>query len=122
MSQYTINDSNCFNNTNSFNILNICAIVDDRAQLLTWLSPLEPRSRHRDVQERRVDNVGNGSYKLRNLGASVIAVGKVKAIRQPYPYKQMGRAVLVPSWTPSTTLDYRKAKLANDTDTGTQIS
>ena len=58
MSQYTINDSNCINNTNSFNVLNICAIVDDRAQLLTWLSPLEPRLRHRDVQERRVDSVG----------------------------------------------------------------
>ena len=92
MSQYTINDSNCFNNTNSFNMLNICAIPDDRAQLLTWLSPLEPRLRHRDVQERRVDNVGNGSYKLSNLEAGMIAVGKVKAIRQSHPSKYMGWA------------------------------
>src|SRR5437588_6602643 len=57
MSQYTINDSN-FNNTNSFNVWNNYTVADDRSQLLSWLSPLEPRLRHRDVQERRVDNVG----------------------------------------------------------------
>jgi len=33
-------------------------VADDRSQLLTWLSPLEPRLRHQDIQERRVDNVG----------------------------------------------------------------
>ena len=64
----------------------------------------------------------NESYKLRNLEAGMIAVGKVEGIRQPRPYKQMGRAVLVPSWTPSTTVDYRKAKLSSDTNTSTQIS
>ena len=37
---------------------NNCTIADDRSQLLTWLSPLEPSLRHRDIQERRVDNVG----------------------------------------------------------------
>ena len=60
MSQYTINDSNnSFNNTNSFNnVWNNCTIVDDRPQLLSWLSSLEPRLRHQDIQERRVDNVG----------------------------------------------------------------
>ena len=94
MSQYTINDSNCFNNTNSFNMLNICAIPDDRAQLLTWLSPLEPRLRHRDVQERRVDNVGNGSYKLSNLEVGMIAVSSLQVYG-------VGK----------------QAKLVNDTDT-----
>jgi len=39
------------------NVLN-CTIVDDGSELLTWLSPLEPGSRHRDVRERRVDYVG----------------------------------------------------------------
>ena len=60
MSQQTIHDnSNCFNNTNSFNnVWNNCTIADDRSQLLAWLSPLEPKLRHRDIQERRVDNVG----------------------------------------------------------------
>jgi len=32
--------------------------IDGRSQLLSWLSPLEPKRRHRDIQECRVDNVG----------------------------------------------------------------
>ena len=71
MSQYTIdNSANLSNNTNSFNVQNVqtvqnlqnvqnnYVVADDRSPLLTWLSPLEPRLRHRDIQERRVDNVG----------------------------------------------------------------
>ena len=49
---------NSFNNTHSFNNVWNYTIADDRSPLLTWLSPLEPRQRHRDIQERRVDNVG----------------------------------------------------------------
>ena len=59
MSQYPIHDnSNCFNNTNSFNNVSNFTFADDRSPLLTWLSPLEPKLRHRDIQERRADNVG----------------------------------------------------------------
>jgi len=67
MSQNPIHDYiNCFNNTNSnntnsnnsFNVQNNYVVADDRSPLLTWLSPLEPKLRHRDIQERRVDNVG----------------------------------------------------------------
>jgi len=54
MSQY----NNLSNNTNSFNVHNNYAVSDDRSPLLTWLSPLEPKLRHRDIQERRADNVG----------------------------------------------------------------
>ena len=59
MSQHTTNDSaNFSNNANSFNVWNNCTFADDRSELLAWLSPLEPRKRHRDIQERRMDNVG----------------------------------------------------------------
>ena len=65
MSQYTIdNSTNLSNNTNSFNVQNAqniqnnYVVADDRSPLLAWLSPLEPRLRHQDIQERRVDNVG----------------------------------------------------------------
>ena len=51
MSQYTIDKSALSNDRNSFNNY-------DRSQLLAWLSPLGPGPRHRDIQERRVDNVG----------------------------------------------------------------
>ena len=61
MSQYTINDSNnCLNTTNSFNnVWNNCTVADDRSQLLAWLSPLEPGLRHSDIQDRRVEEVGD---------------------------------------------------------------
>ena len=59
MSQYNIdNSTNLSNNINSFNLQNINVVADERSQILTWLSPLEPKLRHRDIQERRVDNVG----------------------------------------------------------------
>ena len=60
MSQYTIDNSTLSNNTNSFNnnVQNNYLAADDRSQLLAWLSPLEPKLRHRDIQERRADNVG----------------------------------------------------------------
>ena len=59
MSQHTVNSNNNFsNNANSFNVWNNCTFADDRSQLLAWLSPLEPSLRHRDVRERRINNVG----------------------------------------------------------------
>ena len=59
MSQYTINNSTNFSDiNNSFNVQNNYSVVDDRSQLLAWLSPLEPRIRHQDIRERRIGNVG----------------------------------------------------------------
>ena len=59
MSQYTIhNRTNFSDNNNSFNVQNNYSVVDDRSQLLAWLSPLEPKLRHQDIRERRVGNVG----------------------------------------------------------------
>ena len=60
MSHYTINNSdNCLNTTNSFNtVSNNYTVADNRSELLAWLSPLDPRLRHHDLQERRVDDVG----------------------------------------------------------------
>ena len=59
MSRYTIKDNtNCLNTTNSINVQNYINVADDRSQLLNWLSPLEPSLRHRDVRERRIDDIG----------------------------------------------------------------
>jgi len=57
MAQYTINYCNdCCNTRNSFYN---GSVTDDRSQILAWLSPLEPRVRHQEIQERRVDNIGD---------------------------------------------------------------
>ena len=37
---------------------NNVTVADDRSNILAWLSPLDPRSRHQDIQERRVENIG----------------------------------------------------------------
>ena len=60
MSQYTAIDSNnCFNYTHSFNnVWNNCTVADDRPQLLTWLSPLEPSLRHCEIRDRRINDIG----------------------------------------------------------------
>ena len=60
MSQNPIHDNiNCFNTIDSYkNVWNNCTFGDDRAPLLTWLSPLEPKLRHGGIEERRAENVG----------------------------------------------------------------
>ena len=54
MSQSFSNNHNSFNIANTFNT----TVSDDRSEILAWLSPLEPRVRHRDIGARRVDSIG----------------------------------------------------------------
>jgi len=69
MSQHAINDRNNFsNNTNSFNVWNNYNAGDDRSQLLEWLSPLVPSLRHRDLRERRVNNIGEWVVQTEEFG------------------------------------------------------
>jgi len=60
MSQYRFynNNRNAFNYNNAFNNVWNYTFVGDGSQILTWLSPLEPRLRHKDIQESRVKDVG----------------------------------------------------------------
>jgi len=53
MSQTFSNIHGSFNVANTFNYT-----TDDRSEILAWLSPLEPRVRHRDIGARRVDSIG----------------------------------------------------------------
>ena len=51
--------SNIINSLNTaISVWSNCTITDDRSQILTWLSPLEPRLQHQDIQNRRVEGVG----------------------------------------------------------------
>ena len=59
MSQYTFNNGTKSSNSgNPFDAWNIDTVTDDRSQLLTWLSPLNPGLRHWDIQERRFNDIG----------------------------------------------------------------
>jgi len=65
------NSTNYQNTTDSYNTTNVSnnyTVTDDRPQLLAWLSPLEPSLRHRDVRERRVENVGKWLIKTEEFG------------------------------------------------------
>ena len=49
-----VNSFNNFNNFTSFNT----TIMDDRYQILQWLSPLEPQKRHQHLRGNRLEGVG----------------------------------------------------------------
>jgi len=72
MSQNTFNNSiNCQNTTNSNNTTNVwnnCTVTDDLSQLLTWLSPLDSSLRHWDIQERRINDVGEWLMRTEEFG------------------------------------------------------
>jgi len=47
------------NNINSLNTtINTFALPEDR-DILTWLSPQDPKLRHQNIRDRRVENVGD---------------------------------------------------------------
>ena len=46
------------NNINSLNTFNTFNAADHRPNILAWLSPLEPRLRHQDIQESRMEDIG----------------------------------------------------------------
>jgi len=54
MSQLFSNNIGSLNTTNITNF----TVTDDRPNILAWLSPLDPRLRHQDIRDRRVENVG----------------------------------------------------------------
>ena len=63
MSEYRIPDNIDSNtgNTSPFSGMwshYTSTVADYRPQILAWLSPLEPRIRHREIQESRVEDVG----------------------------------------------------------------
>jgi len=46
-------------NVNSLNTYTVnLTVTDDRSNILAWLSPLDPKSRHQDIRDRRVENIG----------------------------------------------------------------
>jgi len=59
MSQSFNNNYGSNNIYGSFNTTHINTTdADDRSNILAWLSPLDPKLRHQDVRERRVENIG----------------------------------------------------------------
>jgi len=62
MSQLFSHNYNSFNKT----YINPTA-ADDRSNILAWLSPLDPKLRHQDIRDRRVENVGEWILRTREF-------------------------------------------------------
>ena len=60
MSQSFSNNINSLNTVSVSNttVTNNFTVADNRSEILAWLSPLDPKLRHQDIQSRRVENVG----------------------------------------------------------------
>ena len=56
MSQYSSHNINSFNTT--VNVSNHVVAANDRSNILAWLSPLDPKSRHEDIQDHRIEDIG----------------------------------------------------------------
>ena len=56
MSQYSSHNINSFNTT--VNVLNNVVAANDRSDIVAWLSLLDPKSRHEDIQDHRVEDIG----------------------------------------------------------------
>jgi len=54
-------------------------VVDEKSEILAWLSPLEPQIRHHDIQTRRVDEVGGWllqTEEYRNWFGGIGSIGR----------------------------------------------
>ena len=59
MSQSFSQNINSLNTSyTAISVSNKFTVPDDRSNILAWLSPLDPKSRHQDIQDRRVKSVG----------------------------------------------------------------
>jgi len=58
MSQLFSNNYNSFNPTYIGTTYINPTFTDDRPNILAWLSPLDPKLRHQDIRDRRIEGVG----------------------------------------------------------------
>jgi len=61
MSQSFSNNTDSLNTNTSYTAISVSnnfTVADDRSNILAWLSPLDPKLRHQDIQDRRVENIG----------------------------------------------------------------
>ncbi|RPA91652.1 ankyrin, partial [Choiromyces venosus 120613-1] len=67
---YVSGNNNCFNVKNNYNYHNEISnttIVDQKAEIMQWLSPLEPQQRHQHIRESRLEGVGKWVFQTREF-------------------------------------------------------
>ena len=56
-------NTDCFNVSNNYNTI----VADEKAQILAWLSPLEPQARHQDIRTQRLSGVGEWALRTQEF-------------------------------------------------------
>ena len=56
-------NTNCSNVPSNHNTI----VADEKAQILAWLSPLEPQARHQDIRTRRLNGIGEWALRTREF-------------------------------------------------------
>ena len=60
---YGDGNTNCPNINNSYNTNTTIFKSDKDAEIMRWLSPIEPENKHDDVRTKRFEGVGNWLFK-----------------------------------------------------------
>jgi len=55
---HNINSLNTKTSYTAISVSNKFTVADGQSNILAWLSPLDPKSRHQDIQDRRVESLG----------------------------------------------------------------
>ena len=58
MTQSFSHNTHSFNTSYYVSVSNNLTVTEDRSNILAWLSPLDPKLRHQDIQGRRVEDIG----------------------------------------------------------------
>ena len=59
MSRYFSRNTNSFNTSHTaISVANTFTVTNDRSNILAWISPLDPKLRHQDIQDRRIESIG----------------------------------------------------------------
>ena len=76
-------NNNSYNTTNSYNNVwnNNYTVADGQSQILAWLSPLEPKLRHKAIQESRVKNVGEWVLETREFKSWYTGSGRSESYK-----------------------------------------
>ena len=77
-SQYFNNSTNTLN---TINVSNTFTVEDGRSNIISWLSPLDPKLQHQDIRDCLVENVGEWPPQIQEFrGLSYLNSKQVKAL------------------------------------------
>ena len=75
--------------------VNNCGGIGEREKILAWLSPLEPRIRHQDIEQRNI-GIGSVAFAVENpvirhcFATGIRESARPTSGKEPYPLRRKG--------------------------------